>query len=254
LPWWFGGGLRSVGDFIERRLGNAPIIGWELRKFGRSMQNLGSKVMEQHVLVSGREEMRRDLDRAWSAFINNPNPETWRAFIGAFTTVRNVPAFSEDVRNFAERLRGAGLGILLNQNEEEVDQILGIREVREVIDKNLNNLGTALTSRDARERRESFIRFLSETSRIEIERILENLDDRGWGRFTNLLDECRDLIIRNTSILPKVVRIAASLQRNNLRNWLDRINQTHGAIMRNTMDIAEGPQGVLALDRALQIP
>jgi hypothetical protein len=58
LPFWFGGGLRNVGDFIERRLGNAPIIGWELRKFGRSMQNLGSKVMEQHVLVSGREEMR----------------------------------------------------------------------------------------------------------------------------------------------------------------------------------------------------
>ena len=252
MPFWFGGGLRSVGDFIERRLGNARIFGWEFRKLGRSMQNLGSKVMEQHVLVSGREEIRRDLDRAWGAFINNPNQETWRAFRDAFTRLRNVPAFSEDVRNFAERLRGAGLGILLNQNEQEVNQILGIREVREVIDKNLNNLGTALTSQNPQERRESFIRFLSETSRIEIERILENLDDGGWARFTNLLDDCRDLIIQNTSILPKVVRIAASLQRNNLRHWLNVTNQTYGATMRSTMEIAEGRQGVLALDTALQ--
>ena len=251
LPFWFGGGLRNVGDFIERRLGNAPIIGWELRKFGRSMQNLGSKVMEQHVLVSGREEMRRDLDRAWGAFINNPNPETWRAFIGAFTRLRNVPAFSEDVRNFAERLRGAGLGILLNQNREEVNQILGIREVREVIDKNLNNLGTALTSGDDREVRESFLRFLSETSRFDIERIFENLDDNGWGRFIALLDRHQNYIITNPGILPKLVDVAGGITRSNLRDWLrGRPRQD----MEATMRIARGSQGVLALQTVLQRP
>jgi hypothetical protein len=255
LPFWFGGGLRNVGNFIERRLGNAPIIGWVigwwLRKFGRSMQNLGSKVMEQHVLVSGREEMRRDLDRAWGAFINNPNPETWRAFIGAFTRLRNVPAFSEDVRNFAERLRGAGLGMLLNQNVEEVNQILGIREVREVIDKNLNNLGTALTSENLQEVRESFIRFLSETNEYEIERIFDNLDQIGWGRFNQLLNAHSADIIINQRILPKLVRIAGSMRRNYLRNWLG--NQDRG-VMENTMIIASGNAGRLALQSVLQRP
>jgi hypothetical protein len=104
IPSRVGGAVTKVGDFIEKKFGKLPILGWEIRRLGKTIQRLGNRIMEQDVMARRKEFVIDDIKELWKNFVNNPSDETWNNFWKEFRWIAKNELFKEEVEKFATKL------------------------------------------------------------------------------------------------------------------------------------------------------
>ena len=221
IPGRVGGVVEGGGSFIEKRLGNAPLIGWYLRDLGKKIQNLGKKIKEQDIMAQKKDLVMEDLKNLWRDFVRNPNQENLNRFIRNFSSISRNPIFKEEIEKFVESLGVSDLGNILSHDPN--NNFLKINGVGKKIDERFNKLSTALTNYDNPQGQDAFVEFLRNSSNYEIREFFAQLLPNRWEIINSLLTNTQSRII-NTYIAPKLVSAALDLYTSNVDNSQNLVN------------------------------
>jgi hypothetical protein len=221
------------------------LAGWQIRSFGKRLQDLGDKVVEKDYLVRNRPRVVEDIKTLWKEFTKNPNQKTWRDFSDYVGGIAKMPAFKEDVQKFIEGLQREPSRLSLILQYDTNNDFLKIEPVGEKIDDVFNRLKTAITDYDKPSGQDAFVEFLERSSVDKIKAAFIGLLPNRWSVLQALLDSTQNRIITR-DIAPKLVEAALSIfnittpapvtNRNNLASWILRNESAIASMLTGKRD------------------
>jgi hypothetical protein len=244
---WGGEGLKGVGKFLEEKVSSVPVLkqlaGWQIRSFGKRLQDLGDKVMEKDYLVRNRPRVVEDMKNLWKEFTKNPNPKTWKNFSDYVGGIAKMSAFKEDVQKFIEGLQREPSRLSLILQHDTNNDFLKIEPVGEKIDDVFNRLKTAITDYDKPSGQDAFVEFLERSSVDKIKAAFIGLLPNRWPVLERLLSDTRNRIITR-DVAPKLVEVVFSIfmttpevtNRNQLARWILENRETLARMLTGKRD------------------
>jgi hypothetical protein len=209
IPSRVGGAVTKVGDFIEKKFGKLPILGWEIRRLGKTIQRLGNRIMEQDVMAQRKEFVMEDIKELWKNFVNNPSDETWNNFWREFRWIAKNELFKEEVEKFGSKIDAAALGRILRFDRR--NEFFDIGPIKDKLEERYNKIVTAFTKPKDRVGQDAFIEFLRKTDAGTVADIFREIEQERMNTINQLLRDTGDRFITDVNILRKLAEVSQSI-------------------------------------------